>query len=88
MIRYGIELTRSAQRQLALVPKRDRLRVVGAIELLSVDPFPPKSVRLAGHESRRIRVGDYRVIYLVESERLVVLVVKVGHRRDVYHALK
>jgi mRNA interferase RelE/StbE len=63
-------------------------RVNAAILALSEDPYPPGSKKLQGEEDLyRVRVGDYRVLYRVEDERLVVLVVNIGHRRDIYRSL-
>jgi mRNA interferase RelE/StbE len=59
-------------------------RIVEKIEALADDPRPAGSVKLTGHGAYRIRVGDYRVIYAVADDQLVVLVVEVGHRREVY----
>ena len=82
---YKIELTPAARRDLLKLP-RDILRRVDAHLLaLAEHPYPPGANRLRGDEGFfRIRVGDYRVIYLVERHRLVVLVVRVRHRREVY----
>lgn len=62
----------------------DRPRVRGAIALLAVEPRPPGATALRGRDALRIRVGDYRVIYTVRDHVLVVVVVTLGHRRDVY----
>ena len=61
-----------------------RLRLEGAIAMLADDPRPPSSRRLSGRDGWRVRIGDYRVIYRIEDEVLVVVVVTVGHRREVY----
>jgi mRNA interferase RelE/StbE len=58
--------------------------VLGRIEALAHTPRPPGAIRLTGGDAYRIRVGDYRIIYAVADELLVVLIVKVGHRREVY----
>ena len=86
--RYEIQFTRAAERGLASLPKADLRRVDAAILGLADDRHPPGSKKLQGEEDLyRIRVGDYRVIYKVEAERLVVLVVNVGNRRDIYRSL-
>jgi mRNA interferase RelE/StbE len=59
-------------------------RVRGAIELLARDPRPPASRQLRGREGRRVRVGDYRILYTVRDEVLLIVVVDIGHRRDIY----
>ena len=59
-------------------------RLQGAIELLRTTPYPPKATRLVGRDGYGVRVGDYRVIYLVRDDTLVVVVVRSGHRSQVY----
>ena len=82
---YAIEFSSAAHRQFAKLEAEARRRIAPAIDALALDPRPPGAVALAGEESiYRIRVGAYRVVYAVEDARLVVLVVKIGHRRDVY----
>jgi mRNA interferase RelE/StbE len=83
---YSIEISTSAAKALGKLEKVDRLRIVGAIELLSVDPRPPGAKMLRGgeHGRWRVRVGDYRVVYTIDRGRLVVLVLRVAHRREVY----
>jgi mRNA interferase RelE/StbE len=63
-------------------------RVNAAILALADDPYPPGSKKLQGEANLyRVRVGDYRVLYRIEDERLIVLVVNIGHRRDIYRSL-
>jgi mRNA interferase RelE/StbE len=60
-------------------------RIVGRIEELAAEPRPRGAVKLQGEDDLyRIRVGDYRVVYTIRDEELIVLVLRVGHRRDVY----
>lgn len=86
MARYRLSIKRSAARELeAVAQKADRQRLVARIEALARDPRPPGCDKLAGHSDRyRIRQGDYRVVYSIDDAEHVVLVVKVGHRREVY----
>jgi mRNA interferase RelE/StbE len=83
---YSIELTPSAAKAIARVQKSNRLRIVGAIELLAVQPRPPGATMLRGgeHGRWRVRVGDYRIVYAIEDDRLLVLVLRIAHRREVY----
>ena len=83
---YTIEISTSAAKALAKLEKANRLRIAGAIELLSVDPRPPgaKMLRGGGHGRWRVRVGDYRIVYAIEDDRLLVLVLRVAHLREVY----
>ena len=85
MASYQIEWKRSALKELKKTPKETVIRIVQAIELLAFDPFPTGTRKLSGAESSyRIRVGDYRVIYSVHEEQLLIEIVRVGHRKDVY----
>jgi mRNA interferase RelE/StbE len=82
---YRIELKRSAAKEIrAIGRKEDRARVVARIAALAEDPRPPGCTKLSGQEAYRVRQGDYRIVYTVADEALVVEVVRVGHRRDVY----
>ena len=83
---YTIEISTSAAKAVDKLAKANRLRIVGAIELLSVDPRPPGAKMLRGGEQGRwrVRVGDYRIVYAIEDDRLLVLVLRVAHRREVY----
>ena len=82
--RYRVEVTPAAARQLRKLDRSAALRIQGVIELLAVDPRPPAARQLRGRPGYRVRVGDYRIIYLIEDEVLVVVVLRLGHRRDVY----
>jgi mRNA interferase RelE/StbE len=83
--RYQVEIARMAQKALAALPRKEQQRVRAAIDLLADEPRPPGCVALAGEERvYRVRVGDYRILYEVFDDRLVVQVVRIGHRRDVY----
>ena len=88
MNRYQIKITRDALRALAKLDKPVRRRVQAAIEALSEQPRPHGVIALHGLPGAyRIRVGDYRVIYTIDAGRLVVLVVDLGHRREIYRDL-
>jgi mRNA interferase RelE/StbE len=84
-VTYRIELTPAARRDLKKLP-RDVLRRVDAhILALAENPHPPGAQKLQGDEGVfRVRIGDYRIIYRVEHHRLVILVIRIGHRREVY----
>ncbi len=82
---YRIEITPAALRFLSNLDLRMRKRIKRAIDMLAEAQHPPGAKKLAGTADRwRVRVGDYRVIYDIRDEILTVLVVKVGHRKDVY----
>ena len=82
--RYRVELRPAAVRALSKVDPRMRERIQGAIALLATDPRPPASRQLKGRPGRRVRVGDYRITYTIQDNVLLIVVVTVGHRREVY----
>ena len=85
MARYSLEITRTAEKQLRRLPADARRRVAHAMLALAGDPCPPGSRKLIGHEDIfRIRVGVYRIIYSVSQRRLVIILLKIGHRKDIY----
>jgi len=85
MARYELEFSRTAERQLRKLPREDQVRVVREILTLAIDPFPRGARKLAGYDDvYRIRIGVYRVLYSVSATALIVVVLKVGHRKDVY----
>lgn len=81
---YNIGFASSARQALRRLDTQTRARIVERIEALESDPRPPGCKKLAGDELWRIRVGDYRVVYSIEDAQLIVLVVRVGHRREIY----
>ncbi|MCB5281895.1 type II toxin-antitoxin system RelE/ParE family toxin [Arthrobacter sp. AL08] len=81
---YRIELRPAAIRALRKIHPEDKERIQGAIALLGQDPRPPKAIALSGRPGYRVRVGDYRIIYTIQDDVLLVVVVNLGHRRDVY----
>jgi len=83
--RYRVLIKPSAAKEIEAIPnKKDRQRIVRRIQELATDPRPPGVQKLSGHDRYRIRQGSYRIIYGVEDDKLIVYVVKVGHRKDVY----
>jgi mRNA interferase RelE/StbE len=85
MASYSVELTRTAEKQLRRIAKRDRSRLVQAIQGLADRPRPHGARKLQGYEDVfRIRVGQYRVVYEILEGRVIVIVLKVGHRKDIY----
>jgi len=85
--RYRVEVARRAMRALERLARPDQQRVRAAIDLLANDPRPPGCVKLAGEDrTYRVRTGDYRIVYDVIDDRLVVQVVRIGHRREVYRS--
>jgi mRNA interferase RelE/StbE len=81
---YTIEFTTSGAREFKALERAIQRRIATRIDALAKDPFPAGSKKLQGEpDHHRIRVGDYRVIYRVEGKRVAILIVKIGHRRDV-----
>lgn len=84
---YRVELTRDALRALAKLDKPVRRRIQGAIDKLADEPRPAGMIALRGVPGAfRVRVGDYRVIYALHDDRLLIVVIDIGHRRDVYRS--
>jgi mRNA interferase RelE/StbE len=82
---YNIEWRPSTKKDLKKISKAEVPKIIKAVENLSDQPRPPGSTKLSGSDlTYRIRVGDYRVIYEIQDEIILVEVVKVGHRKDVY----
>jgi len=82
---YGIELAPAALRQLRKLDRAAQRRVQAAIELLAVEPRPSGAKKLVGGDGEWcVRTGEYRIVYEVRDSVLVVLVVAVGHRRQIY----
>ena len=85
---YTVLIHPSAVKNLARIPRRDQLRIRTAIDSLARAPRPQGVVKLAGIDDLyRIRVGDYRVVYQIQDRRLVVLDIRIAHRREVYRRL-
>ena len=83
--RYRVEIMRPALKQLAALPREEQERVTADINALADDPRPRGVEKLKGEDDQyRIRVGPYRIIYTIRDDRLIVLVLRIGHRRDVY----
>jgi mRNA interferase RelE/StbE len=86
--RFRIELKPSAEAALAKIPKKTRERIAVRIDALSGDPHPSGCKKLEGEdETYRIRVGDHRILYQVRDDILLILVVRIAHRKDVYRNL-
>lgn len=83
---YRVEVAPAAVRQLRKLTPDARRRVQAAIELLADQPRPNAAKKLVGGDGEwRVRTGDYRIIYEIRDDVLLVLVLAVAHRRDIYH---
>lgn len=87
MTKYRLSFKTSVAKDLRQFPKRDVQNILKRIEGLADDPRPSGSEKLSGQERFRVRQGTYRIIYEIKDQELVIMVVKVGHRRDVYRTL-
>ncbi len=84
---YVVRIAPTAERQLHKCDPQIRRRVQAAIDLLAENPRPPRATQLVGGAGEwRVRTGDYRIIYEIHEEFVIVLVLKIGHRRDVYES--
>lgn len=83
-MRYSLRIKRSAAKALSALPKADRQRVVEAIDMLCDTPAAGSALKGEFEGLRRLRVGHFRVVYEWQRSELVILVVRIGHRRDVY----
>jgi len=84
MARYELRFKPSVAKDLRDIPQPDVRRILARIETLRDDPRPPGSEKLAAQERYRLRQGNYRILYTVADAEVVVEIVKVGHRREVY----
>ncbi len=84
---YTVEILKRAEKFLRSISDAKLYRKIReAIDSFEMDPFPPGSKKLVGTPNlHRLRVGDYRIIYKVDGGNLIILVVTIGHRRDIYH---
>ncbi len=87
-MKYRIEVKRSAAKELKKIPKADRKRISDKIDSLAENLPDPDISKLKGNNPfHRVRVGDYRIIYEIQNDTLVILIIKIGHRRDIYKSL-
>jgi mRNA interferase RelE/StbE len=81
---YRVVIEKKASRALVALDQHHRARITGAIELLARNPYPPAARTLTNRLAYRVRVGDYRIIYSVQESTITIVVVAIGHRKDVY----
>ncbi len=84
MASYRLLIKPSAARELENLPLKDRKRVAAKIQRLGSNPRPDGAEKLSGQDKYRLRQGDYRVLYSIDDTQAQVVVVKIGHRREVY----
>jgi len=83
-VTYSIELRPAAVKALRTIPKPHTNRLRGAIALLATNPRPPGAKKLRSRDAYRVRVGDRRIIYTVEDDVLLIIVLALGHRQGIY----
>jgi mRNA interferase RelE/StbE len=81
---YQIIFDRRAEKQLQSLPQAEQKRIQKVVDSLASNPRPPRTIKMSGSTSWRIRVGDYRIIYDIQDSQLIVMVIKIGHRREIY----
>jgi len=85
---YSIEFRPAVLKSIKRFPKRDLVRIKKRIEALGSNLPDPATTKMKGNNAlHKVRAGDYRIIYEIHDDRLVILVVKIGHRKDVYKTL-
>jgi mRNA interferase RelE/StbE len=89
MASYRVRWKKSAQKELRKIEKDHILKVLEFVENLSENPYPTGSRKLRGSQHTfRFRIGDYRVVYSVQSEILTIEIIRIGHRKDIYRRLR
>jgi mRNA interferase RelE/StbE len=81
---FSIEISTSARKSIKKLSQKDQVLVFTVLETLKSNPTPPKSLKLRGRDGYRIRVGDLRIIYTARRGKLIVLILDIGHRREIY----
>lgn len=85
MASYRIEVSATAERQIKKLGREDQIRVIRAVQTLANEPRPSGCRKLQGYDDvYRIRIGRYRALYSIDGRRVIITVLKVAHRRDVY----
>jgi len=84
-VTFRIEFTKSAAKALMAIPRKDQKWIARKIERLAQNPPAPAKTKMKGNNPfHRVRVGDYRIIYEIQNEILLILILKIGHRKEVY----
>jgi len=84
---FSLFLSKRARQGLRKVHPAERQKILKAFDLLRINPFPSKAIQLSGGDLMRIRVGDYRILYRVFETQLLIEVINLGHRKDIYKNL-
>jgi mRNA interferase RelE/StbE len=84
MANYEVRFRRKVTKELRALPEQEQIRILKKVRRLAVDPRPPGAIKLSGQERYRIRQGDYRIIYEIFDDKVIVVIVRVRHRREAY----
>jgi mRNA interferase RelE/StbE len=84
MAKYKIDIKDSAIKEIKKLPSKDIKKILGKISALGNQPRPQNCIKLSADDKYRIRIGVYRILYEIKDNLLAVIIVKVGHRKDVY----
>ena len=84
MEKYEVVFRQSVAKDLRAIPAKDVARILNRIKALKDEPRPPGVEKLSGQQKYRIRQGVYRIIYEIKNSELIIVVVKIGHRREIY----
>ncbi len=84
MSHYRVEFKPAARKSLLSLTQSDRLKIAAAIELLAENPLPRKSLKLTSRDGYRVRIGKYRIIYTFNAHKLIILIIDIGHRKNIY----
>jgi len=87
MARYKIEVKKSAAKEIARLPRKDMQAVLARISALAENPRSSDCKKLSAQDKYRVRCGDYRILYSIQDDVLIICVVKVGHRKEIYRRL-
>jgi mRNA interferase RelE/StbE len=89
MASYRIEVSATAEKQIRKLSREDQIRVLRAIRSLATEWLPPGARKVRGYDDVfRIRVETYRVLYRIQGHRLLIIILKIGHRREIYRSLR
>ncbi|HEV2613586.1 MAG TPA: type II toxin-antitoxin system RelE/ParE family toxin [Gammaproteobacteria bacterium] len=84
MADYQINIEKTAAKSLQKIPKSDQAKIINAIQPLAHNPRPSGCKKLVGRDGWRIRIGNYRVIYEINDGQLRILIIEIGHRKEIY----
>jgi mRNA interferase RelE/StbE len=84
MEKYKIEFKKSAVKELNAIPQKDLKRILNRIKSLFLNPRPQDSMKLTNREDYRMRVGQYRIIYSINDDVLIITIIKIGHGKEIY----